>query len=827
MRGKRLSIGLRAALAIFTVTLFVTGTWAATTEKVLHSFNGTDGDAPSAALISDAAGNLYGTTFAGGTQGGGFGAVFELSPTNGGGWREKELYTFKNNGTDGLNPYARLIFDATGNLYGTTAYGGTYGSGTVFELSPTAGGVWTEKVLHSFGNGTDGVNPYAGLIFDAAGNLYGTTYQGGTYGSGSVFELIRGNAGRWTEKVLHSFGNGADGAGSYASLIIDAAGNLYGTTFEGGAYIYYGTVFELMPVPGGGWTEMVLHSFSGADGGYLEAGLIFGAGGNLYGTTEIGGANNAGTVFELTPTAGGGWTENVLYSFHNNGTDGFAPIAGLVLDAAGNLYGTTALGGTYDCAGFGCGTVFELMPEAGGSWTEEVLHSFNPADGDGGSPEASLIFDAAGNLYGTTFGGGANRDGTVFELLGAGVVGWTEEVLYSFLNNGMDGSNPYAGLIFDKNGNLYGTTYVGGTNGDGTAFELTPAVGGGWTEKVLHTFGNGTDGTNPWAGLIFDKNGNLYGTTHGGGTYYIGYGTVFELTPAAGGGWTEKVLHSFNPADGDGQTPEAGLIFDAVGNLYGTTVGGGTYGDGTVFELTPAVGGNWAEKVLYSFNPNRGDGVGPAAGLIFDAAGNLYGTTYWGGTYDCPGVPPGCGTVFELTPTAGGGWTEKVLHSFLNNGTDGTHPAFGTLIFDALGNLYGTTEEGGTHSSCYGGCGTVFELTPTAGGGWTEKVLHNFGNGADGAYPFASLIFDATGNLYSTTQGGGTYGDGTVFELTPAAGGDWTENVLHNFNITDGLEPYTGLIFDAAGNLYGTTYGGGNYGCDGTACGTVFELTPH
>ena len=257
--------------------------------------------------------------------------------------------------------------------------------------------------------------------------------------------------------------------------------------------------------------------------------------------------------------------------------------------------------------------------------------------------------------------------------------------------------------------------------------------------------------------------------------------------------WNEKVLHSFNDNGQDGGTPEAGLIFDAAGNLYGTTLGGGTYGGGTVFELTPTAGGGWTEKVLYSFcsQPNCTDGAGPLAGLILDAAGNLYGTTSQGGDYQCPsGTYTYCGTVFELKPIAGGGWTEQVLHSFDGSGTDGTYPSAG-LIFDAAGNLYGTTQVGG-----YYGGGTVFELTPTAGGAWTENVLFSF-DGTGGAVPFAGLIFDGAGNLYGTTYEGGTYSNGTVFELTPTAGGGWTEQVLHGFgNGTDGYYPHAGLIFD-------------------------------
>jgi uncharacterized repeat protein (TIGR03803 family) len=381
-----------------------------------------------------------------------------------------------------------------------------------------------------------------------------------------------------------------------------------------------------------------------------------------------------------------------------------------------------------------------------------------------------------------------------------------EKVLHNFNNNGKDGNSPFAGLIFDASGNLYGTTDTGGI-GYGTVFELTSTTGGRWTEKVLHSFNNdGVDGTYPYFGsLIFDGSGNLYGTTNAGGT--TGVGTVFELTPAGGGSWTETVLYDFGNTSTDGYQPLDDLIFDASGNLYGTTSGGGTYGYGTVFELTPTTSGTWSETVLHSFNHDGTDGYYPLAGLIFDTAGNLYGTTYYGSANSN-------GTVFELTPATGGGWTETVLHGFA--GTDGGSPEAG-LIFDASGNLYGTTRYGGAKGS-----GTVFELTRTAGV-WREKVVHNF-NGTDGNQPIASLIFDASGNLYGTASGGGLYGYGTAFKLTPNTGGRWTEKALVNFDGTDGLSPYTNLILDGSGDLYGTTGSGGAFGSYGY--GVVFEITP-
>src|ERR1700674_3966070 len=401
----------------------------------------------------------------------------------------------------------------------------------------------------------------------------------------------------------------------------------------------------------------------------------------------------------------------------------------------------------------------------------------------------------------------------------------TFAVLYDF--TGTDGAIPEAGLVRDTAGNLYGTTEVGGAGNYGTVFELTPTAGGAWTEKVLHTFNlNGKDGAYPATSLIFDAAGNLYGTTVGGGKYYDG--TVFELTPKAGGSWTEKV-YSFSGKDGESPWG-AGLIVDAAGNLYGTTFYGGSGtcnndgfgGCGTVFELTTKAGGGWAEKVLYSFRDNGKDGNYPYASLIFDAAGNLYGTTVAGGKYYD-------GTVFELTPKAGGAWTEKLLHTF--KGSDGYSP-YASLIFDASGNLYGTTSGDGSGTCNSDGCGTVFELIPKAGGGYTENVLHSF-NGSDGSSPYASLIFDASGNLYGTTLSGGgftsrcTYGCGTVFELTPKAGGGWTEKVLLSFNDKNGAFPVASLMFDASGSLYGTTSGGsGTCNVGFIGCGKVFKLTP-
>jgi uncharacterized repeat protein (TIGR03803 family) len=271
------------------------------------------------------------------------------------------------------------------------------------------------------------------------------------------------------------------------------------------------------------------------------------------------------------------------------------------------------------------------------------------------------------------------------------------------------------------------------------------------------------------------------------------------------------VLHLFNYNGRDGVSPSAGLVLDAAGNLYGTTFEGGLVNDGTVFKLSPNANGSWTEEILHSFSNNGVDGEHPNGGVLLDDTGDIYGTTYSGGTY------PAGGTVFELAPRNGGGYAERILHNF-NDGDNGDLP-IGNLVLGPSGALYGVTIQGGHNN-----CGTVFELKPS-GGTWNEKPLYKFKGHTDGCNPVGGVVFDASGNLYGNTQNGGsgTNFAGTVFVLSPSTSGDaWTETILHNFgNGLDGQNPYSGLIFGLNGNLYGTTYYGGQY-----SNGTVFEITP-
>jgi uncharacterized repeat protein (TIGR03803 family) len=406
-----------------------------------------------------------------------------------------------------------------------------------------------EWIVHSF-DGTHGDQPMGNLVADSAGNLYGTAYQGGAHNWGTVYELVRPVPPKtaWTETVLHTFSGGVDGGLPEGGVIFDGAGNLYGTTYGGGAS-NAGTVFKLTPpvFPGGAWTQSVLHSFQpvSGDGEYPETGLTWDHSGDLIGVTPSGGSNrrsacggDCGTVFQLSPPSapGGTWTETILQNFKWG--QGVVPRGTPVVAANGILYGTTYIGGLN-----GEGVIYRLTPPAvpGGTWTYRVLHSFT-GHADGGSPRGSLVLHGKGVLYGATGGGGANGGGTVFEFFPPAVAGgaWTENVIYSFGSFSGDGSGPASNVIFDSAGNIYGTTPTGGANptscsvlGCGSVFQLTPPIAGDtWTETILHSFsGSPSDGARPTGGLLLEKNGVLFGVTQWGGSKggANGEGTVYGV----------------------------------------------------------------------------------------------------------------------------------------------------------------------------------------------------------------------------------------------------------------------------------------------------------
>ncbi len=383
-----------------------------------------------------------------------------------------------------------------------------------------------------------------------------------------------------------------------------------------------------------------------------------------------------------------------------------------------------------------------------------------------------------------------------------GTTDWAEQVVYSF-QGGSDGSEPWGDLVQDG-GALYSTTLLGGAAGVGTVFKLAPSRGA-FTESVVHTFAGSADGAYPWQGLSTDILGSLYGVTGSGGS--AGAGTAYKLTSKG-----ETTVYSFQGGT-DGSNPTGFSNEDLLGNVFGTTEGGGATGNGTVFKLTPTRTG-YSEQVIYSFQGGN-DGQTPHGGLLEDLLGGLYGTTYTGG-------PGNAGTVFKLTPSFSGSYHESVIHSF--NGADGAIPN-ANVIEDLSGTLYGTASFGGTGtcSSTYdgfGGCGTVFKLTPTWNG-YTETTLYSFQGGTDGATPNGGLFKDLSGNIYGTTYYGGANGAGIVFELSPQRNGTYVENVVWTFGAqSDGAHPAAGLL-PYGGGLYGTTRFGGAINQ-----GTVFSLTP-
>jgi hypothetical protein len=399
---------------------------------------------------------------------------------------------------------------------------------------------------------------------------------------------------------------------------------------------------------------------------------------------------------------------------------------------------------------------------------------------------------------------------------------WSESVIYQFANEN-DASFPQAGVV-DSQGNMYGTTFGGGV-GWGTVFQVTPPTGSSksWSESVLYSFTDGSDGAFPKGGLIADQNGALYGTTSGtnsGSQACIRCGTVFQLSPpsVSGGAWTLNTLYTFL-GGADGGNPSGNLVFDSNGALYGTTLSGGT-GNGTVFQLAPPAisGGAWSKATLYAFQGGS-DGMQPNA-MAFQN-GMLFGTTYGNASGSSNG------TVFELTPPAlsGGAWTETVLWSFAA-GNDGSQP-YSNLLFDGNGALYGATERGGSGCATPAyGCGIVYQLVPPGvpGGNWTEHILYRFAGQADGYAP-NGLAFDGSSLVGSTSYGGssscqadvGTQGCGTLFQLSPGTG-SWSKTLLHTFAGTDGAIPLGTAVYNGAS--FGVTADGGR-----SRNGTVFELT--
>jgi uncharacterized repeat protein (TIGR03803 family) len=595
---------------------------------------------------------------------------------------------------------------------------------------------------------------------------------------------------------------------AYFFALVDPYGHTLATAECG----YPGTELNTIPLSYGGTYTVDFYSCGGPGNGTVGFSIYIqstnspvGAVSLPFGQTQSGAIGSAAQQSTYTFSANAG----DVVSFTMTATSGalsprirlYNPAGQTLADVAnGNINGTCFTNpviqlnnvrlpstGTYtvlvgDCGDTNTGNYNIVMhPPA---HKDKVLHSFTGPDGAG--IMAGLVSDAAGNLYGVAWGGGANGLGSVFELSRQGDGGWTFSVLYSFQNDCKDGSNPTGTLVFDAAGNLYGTTAYGGpystscnpATGYGTVFELTPPTSGSgsWTETILHNFTSNTngsiDGANPQGGVILDAKGNLYGTTQSGG--YGVDGTVFVLIKDRG--WEGHVMWPFGGGVWFGAHPMSGLVMDAAGNLYGTTPNGGdifSAGEGYLFGVTPGTDWDGTSTGRYQFLQDGGTGTNPYGNLIIDADGNLYGTTQGTGA----GILAVESEVFELSSE----WELQVLYRFKGNG-DGRDIMSG-LVLDSAGSLYGTSYMGGTNVNCPAGtgnpptsCGTVFKLTRGTGGVWTEQQLHSFSDDGDGFWPLAGLIFGTDGNLYGTTYAGGdvaactpnpSQGCGTVFEITP------------------------------------------------------------
>jgi uncharacterized repeat protein (TIGR03803 family) len=796
----------------------------------LTSFNVNNGMFPVAPFAQGKDGNFYGTTLQGGAYG--YGTIFKM--TTGG-----TITTLASlNGANGAYPSSTLVQGTDGNFYGTAESGGTTGgAGTVFRISPA--GLFTS--LYAFSGGADGATPIPGLVEGADGSLFGTTLQGGSYGFGTIFQITK--AGGFTS--LYSFAGGNDGANPWGGLLLSKDGNLYGTTQAGGVY-GFGTVFRIPP---NGHFAPLAH-FDGYNGVAPSAALIQGTDGNLYGTTQTGGPGGGGTLFQLnfdSPLEITGQPANQSTYLGGSAVFSVATFGGLpvsyqwqkdghnLTDSASVFGSTNRILNLTNITLDNLGIYSVIVSNASRSLTSDnaVLGiTFSPpfitaqptpqTRVEGATAiftvtalgDLPLIYQWQQNGTNVLDGGNVSGSGTstltinnvtaanagVYSVLISNSItsissvgamlavvpparpGTSLSSLHSF-NGSSEGAFSYAGLAVGKDGNLYGTASGGGTRYAGSIFKLTPA--GAFTS--LYSFQGGQSGAYPYGALAQAADGNFYGTTVEGGIY--GYGTLFRMSPAG----SVSFLYSFN-AGGPGAFPLDGLTLGPDGNYYGTAEQGGLVGYGSVFRLTT----NGTVSTVFGFSGDA-DGAYPYAGLTLGSDGKLYGTTQLGG-------PNGYGTIFQLG-------IDGVLTTLFSFGyTNGADPAAG-IVRAPDGTLYGATYTAGP-----GGYGTIFQLLADG----TLNTLVSFDR-LNGGNPIATMALGTDGALYGATSIGGVGGEGTVFRVTT----NGALTTLIWFDGFNGAGPQAALVQAPDGNFYGTTtFGGVGYNrTSGGGNGTVFRIT--
>ncbi|HZK80083.1 MAG TPA: choice-of-anchor tandem repeat GloVer-containing protein, partial [Humisphaera sp.] len=698
-----------------------------------------NGANPYGDVVLDSNGNLFGTSNQGGTSN--LGTVFEIVHGS-----SAIIAIASFNGANGSHPEAGLAIDTSGNFFGTTYQGGASGYGTVFEI---AHGTTTVTTIAAF-NGIDGANPTAAVTLDSGGDIFGTTPSHGANGFGTVFEIVRGAT---TLTTVASFTTLSGGVPE-APVILDSNGNLFGTTSSYGPS-GLGTVFE---IASGSDAITLTAAFTGSTGHNPYGAVTFDSSGNLFGTTNQGGTSNNGTVFEV---AHGSSIVTTTARFVRN-TSGALPYGGLTIDTSGNLFGTTSVGGTG-----GLGTVFEI---AHGTTALIAIGSFS--NGTGTNPQGGVTLDSSGNLFGAAQFGGTNSDGTVFEIAhGTTVI----NALASFTNPSAE--NPIAALAVDSSGDVFGATPSGGVNNDGSVFEIP---NGSTNVTVIASF-NGNNGNSPYGGVTLDSSGNIFGTTQSGGI--SGAGTVFEIVHGTN---VINAIASFNTAGG--YLSYGGISLDSSGDLFGATFLGGANSDGVVFEI---VHGTSVITTVASFN--GANGRNPLGGVTLDSSGDIFGTTE-GAT--------SMGTVFEIAHNT---TTISTIASF--NSTTGIDPD-GGIALDSAGDLFGTTFSDGS-----GSYGTVFEIPH---GTTAISTLASF-NYDNGGYLYANVTLDSSGNIFGAAAVGGAAGDGLIFEIP--FGTSAIETLL-SFNGANGANPHATLTLDSSGNLFGDTQNGG-----ANNTGAVFDLS--